>query len=100
MAQFSKQKVTEHKTYIGIHVKYPLFLYDFIQLEFPKHIFKKILIFQISRKSLQWEQSGSTQMDRHDKVSKFPILISHFSQFCEHDKKACMSIHYLIYMQC
>lgn len=47
---------------------------------FTKQIFKKILQYQISWISDQWELSCSTQ-DRHDKTN------SHFLGFCEHTSK-------------
>jgi hypothetical protein len=53
--------------YISLHVKYPLFLYDFT-LIFTAD-FRKILKYQISYKSVQWEPSfpmrADGQTDRH-----------------------------------
>ena len=41
--------------YVGLHSKYPLFLSVLMKLESSRQISKKILRYQISRKSIQWE---------------------------------------------
>jgi hypothetical protein len=64
------------KMYIGLHVKYPLFLSILMTLESSWH-FQKILKHQISWKSVRWEQNCFVQTDRHDEAN------SRFSQFCE-----------------
>jgi len=52
-----------------------------IKLEFSRHIFERILKYQFSWKSVQWEWSCSMRdlqtEDRHDEAK------SRFSQFCE-----------------
>jgi len=62
--------------YIGLHVKYPLFLSGFNFLEI---LFEKILKFY--EKSVQWEPNSIRRTERwkgwHDEAS------SRFSQFCE-----------------
>jgi len=68
------------KKYIGRHVKYSLFLYDFNATWIFKTDFRKILKHQISWKSVQWESSSmrtNRRTDRHDEAN------SRFSQFCE-----------------
>ena len=49
--------------YIGLHVKYPLFWHDFNVTWLFSTDFRKILNYQISRKSFQWAPSCSMQPD-------------------------------------
>jgi len=54
-----------------------------MELEFFSTVFRKILKYQISWKSVRWEQSCSRRSDgRTDGWNA-----SRFSQFCEHPKK-------------
>jgi len=71
--------------YIGLHVKYPLFLSDFNGNWTLSIDFWKILKYEITWKSVQWEPSYSMwtdgrkdrRTDRHDETK------SRFSQFRE-----------------
>jgi len=63
--------------YTDLHVKCPLCLSDFIETWILRREFRKILKYQVSWQSVQWEQSYSMRTDRHDGAS------SRFSQFCE-----------------
>jgi len=59
--------------YTDIHLKYPLFLSDLMELEFSEQIFLQILKYHISQKSVQWKPSCSMwmdgQMERHDRAN-------------------------------
>jgi len=67
-------------SYIGLHVKYSLFLSDFNKTLIFSTYFRKLLKYQIPSKSVQWEPSCSMRTDelkyRRDDAN------SRFSQFC------------------
>jgi len=44
--------------YIGLHVKYPLFLFEFNEILIFWTDFRKLLRFHISWKSVRWEPSS------------------------------------------
>jgi hypothetical protein len=65
--------------YIGLHVKYPLFLSGFNETRIVLRVFRKIITYDISWKSVQWKPSCSMRTDRQDDGN------SPFSKFCERD---------------
>jgi hypothetical protein len=79
------------KMYIGIHVKYPLFLSDLIKLEFYQHIFENypnIKFHENLSSGSRVVPCGRTngQTDRYDEVNSF-------SQFCEKRHKSLNTCH-------
>jgi hypothetical protein len=77
----SKKKLARYdvpgKMYTGLHVKCSLFLSDFNETWTFSTDSRKVLKYQISWKSVQWEPSCCMRTDRHDEAN------SRFSQFCE-----------------
>jgi hypothetical protein len=65
----------DQKPYIGLHVKYPLFLSEFNETWIFWRIFEKY--FNIKFQEIHPVGAELFQMDSHDKAN------SHFSQFCK-----------------
>jgi len=64
--------------YIGLHVKYPLYLSDFNENWTFSASFREVIKYLISLQSVQLEPSCAIRTDgQHDKAN------SRFSQFCE-----------------
>jgi hypothetical protein len=57
--------------YVHLHVKYPLFLSDFNETWIFKIDLQKILKYQTSQKSVQWELSCSMQTDMAKLIPTF-----------------------------
>ena len=62
--------------YIGVSVKYLLFLPDFNETSISSTDFRKILKYRISWKSVRWK-SSYMRTDGHDEAD------SRFSHFCD-----------------
>jgi hypothetical protein len=58
----------DQKMYISLHIKYLLFLPVFNDTWISLTDFQKILIYQISQKSIRWEPNCSMQMDIYDEA--------------------------------
>ena len=69
----------DKKMYFGLHLKYPLFLFDFNETWIFSTDDWKILIYQISQKSIQWELSHSMQMDRLRDMTKLIVTFGNFA---------------------
>jgi len=61
----------------GLHVKYPLFLSEFNETQIFSTVFQKILNYQISGKSVQWEPSCS-MFDRQTDIMKLIVTLHDF----------------------
>ena len=65
--------------YIGLHVKYQLFLSDFNETWIFSKDFLKILKYQISWKSVQWQPSCSMQTDGQTDATNLIIAFRNFA---------------------
>jgi hypothetical protein len=77
----SKKKWTKYDTkiYIGLHVKYPLFLSDFNETWIFSADFRKILKYQISLKSVQWQPCCSVLTDGRIDITKLIVAFRNFA---------------------
>jgi hypothetical protein len=72
------------KMYIGLHVKYPLFLSHFNEILICPIDFRKILIYQISWKSVQWEPSCSMRADGRTDRTELIVALRNFAKAPKH----------------
>jgi len=66
--------------YIGLHVKYPLFLSDFNDTWIFLIDFLKTLSYQISLKSVQWEPSCSMRTDGRADIMYLIVVFRNFAK--------------------
>ena len=64
--------------YTCLHVKYPLFLSHYHENYILRIDFRKILKYQISRKSVHWEPSCSIRTDRQTDMMKLTVAFRNF----------------------
>ena len=84
------------KMYIGLHVKYPLFMADFDGTRIFWTDFRKILKFKISWKSVQW--GPSVPYGRTDRQRDMTKLIVVCRNFANAPKKTVSFIKYRVFM--
>ena len=68
------------KKYIGLHVKFPLFLSNFKDTWIFSSDFRKVLKYQISWKSVQWEPSCSMRTDRRTAMTNLIVVFRSFAK--------------------
>jgi hypothetical protein len=64
---------------VGLHVKYPLFLSDSNETQNFPIDFRKILVYQISLKSIEREPSCSTRKDGRTDMTKLIVAFRNFA---------------------
>ena len=82
-----------NQVYTSLHVKSPLFLSYFNETWISWPNFGKILKYQISWKSVQWESVCSMLTDRHDAAN------SRFSQFCKRSGRLAPETDFLSFLR-
>jgi hypothetical protein len=100
---FSLQLLSEEKLseiLSSLHIKCPLFLSDFNEPWIFSTYFRKILKYQISWKSVQWEPSCSMRIDRQTYMMKLIVTFRNFAgkrpkpQYTETENITTKHFHY------
>jgi hypothetical protein len=61
------------------HVKYPVFLSDFNEIWILSTDFRKSLKYEVSSKSVQWEQSYSMRADGQTDITELIVAFRNFA---------------------
>jgi hypothetical protein len=78
--------------YIGLHVKYLLFLPDFNETLNFLTDFQKILKYQILQKPVQWELSFSMWTDGQTDMTKLTVTFHNFVNTQHHIKDKSLKL--------
>jgi hypothetical protein len=70
--------------YICLHIKYPLLLYDLKETSAFSTDFRKILKYEISWKSVQWEPSCSIRTDGRTDMTNLVVAFRNFAKTPKH----------------
>ena len=76
---------------IGFQVKYPLILSDNNETWIFSTDFLKILKYQISRDSVQWEPSCSTRTDGKTDMTKLTVAFRNFANAPNNTDNVCIT---------
>jgi hypothetical protein len=76
--------------HIGLHIKRPLFLSYFNETWIFSIEFRKILKYQISWKSAQWEPSSRMKTDRQTYMTQVIVTFRNFSKVPKNDEETVL----------
>ena len=88
------------KIYIGLHVKYPLFLSDINETWIFSPEIRKILKYKISWNSVQWEPSCPMRTDGRTDMTKLIVAFRNFSTAPKNETSEYLIFRtYVMYVQ-